>query len=126
MGSRREKSKTHGRRNPAARAPNDLTLAEGATAWSDCQTRSKGQAVPVCLGPLDKPIFDQIFAVPFIEGLKELYDSVITPALRHIVRSAQKYGTESKIHKTPKAMVIRLGTFYSSDNQSIGGREQVL
>ena len=39
----------------------------------------------------------------FTEGTKELYDSGKTPALRHIVKSAQRYGTRSKIHKTPEA-----------------------
>ena len=121
-----------------AREIPDLTLAEGATAGSDRQTRSKGQAVPVGLGPLDKHVFDERFAVPkgdkqFIEGSKELYDSSITPALRHIVRSAQRYGTKSKIHKTPKGTVsssegslpypIRLSTFYPVDDPSIGGRQ---
>ena len=110
---------------------------EGATAGSDRQTHSKGQAVPVCLGPLDKPIFDKRFGVPrgdkqFIEGSKELHDSGITPAIRQIVKSAQRYGTKSKIHKTPEASVssleggllypIRQSIFYPADDPSIGGR----
>ena len=106
-GERTQRSELHGTQNPAARALNDLSLAEGATAGSDRQTRSKGQAVPVCLSPLHKPIFDKRFAVPkgdkqFIEGSKERHDSDRTPALRHIVKSAQRYGTKSKIHKLPR------------------------
>ena len=63
-GERRQRSESHGTHNLAPRALTDLTLVEGATAGSDRQTRSKEQAVPVCLGPLDKPIFDERFAVP--------------------------------------------------------------
>ena len=61
---RSQRSESHGTHNLAPRALTDLALVEGATAWSDRQTRSKGQAVPVCLGPLDKSIFDERFAVP--------------------------------------------------------------
>ena len=87
---------------------------------------------------MDKPIFDERFAVPigdeqFIGGTKELYDSGKTPALRHIVKSAQRYGTRSKIHKTPEASVgssegglpypIRPSIFYTADDPSIGGQQ---
>ena len=97
-GERSPRSESLGTRSPAVRALTELSLAEGATAGSYRQTRSRGQAVPVCLGPLDKPIFDERFAVPigdkqFIEGTKELHDSGKTPALRHIVKSAQRCGT---------------------------------
>ena len=96
-----QRSESPHTQNPAVRTLTELSLVEGATGGSDRQTRSKGQAVPVCLGPLDKPICIERFAVPigdeqFIEGTKELYDSGKTPALRHIVKSAQRYGTRSK------------------------------
>ena len=137
-GEQSQRSELHGPRNPEARALTDLTLAEGATARSNHQTRSKEQAVPVCLGPLDKPIFDERFAVPrgdkqFIKGPKELHESGITPALRHIVRSTQRYGTKSKIHKTSEASVsslagsppypIRPSIFYPVDDPSIAGQQ---
>ena len=136
-GERSQRSELLGAQDPAVTALTELSLAEGATAGSECQTCSKGQAVPVYLGPLDKPIFDERFAVPigdkqFIEGTKELYDSGKTPALRHIVKSAQRYGTKSKIHKTPEASVsspegrlpypIRPSIFYTADDLSIGGQ----
>ena len=137
-GERSQRSESLGTQNPAARALTEQSLAEGATAGSNRQTRSKGQAVPVCVGPLDKPIFDKRFAVPigdeqFIEGTKELYDSGKTPAPRHIVKSAQNYGTRSKIHQTPPASVsnskgglpypIRPSIFYRADDPSIGGQQ---
>ena len=69
----------------------------------------------------------------FIEGSKELYDSGKTPALRHIVKSAQRYGTRSKLHKT-RALVsssegglpypIRPSIFYMADDPSIGGQQR--
>ena len=46
-GERSQRLENHGTQNPAARALTDLALVEGATAGSDRQTRSKGQAVPV-------------------------------------------------------------------------------
>ena len=134
-GERSQRSESLGTQNPAVRALTELSLAEGATAGSDRQTRSKGQAVPVCLGPLDKPIFDERFAVPigdeqFIEGTKELYDSGKTPAPRHIVKSALRCGARSKIHQTPTTSVsssegdlpypIRPSIFYTADDPSIG------
>ena len=62
--------------NPAVSALTGETLLEGAIAGRDRQTRPKGQAILVCLGPLDKPVFDERFAVPtndrqFVEGPKE-------------------------------------------------------
>ena len=140
-GERSQRLELHGTQNPAARALTDLTLAKGATAGSERQTRSKGQAVLVCLEPLVKRIFDERFAVPrgneqFIEGSKELYDSGIIPALSHTVRSAQTYGTKSKIHKTPEASVsnsegslpypIRMSISYSPDDPLIGGPQPPL
>ena len=75
-GERSQRLELHGTQNPTARALTDLALVEGANAGSDNQTRLKGQAVLLCLGPLDKPIFDKRFAVPrgntkIIEGSKE-------------------------------------------------------
>ena len=134
-GERSQRSESLGMQNPVVRALTELSLAEGATAGSDRQTRSKGQAVPVCLGPFDKPIFDERFVVPigdeqFIEGTNKLYDSGKTPALRHIVKSAQRCGARSKIHQTPKTSVsssegdlpypIRSSIFYTADDPSIG------
>ena len=52
-GERSQRSELHGTQNPTARALSNLTLTGGATAGSDRQTRSKGQAVPECLGPLN-------------------------------------------------------------------------
>ena len=81
-----------GTQDPAVRALTGETPPEGAIAWSNRQTRSKGQAIPVCLGPLDKPVFDERFAVPtvdrqFIEGPKEQKSRGVVSALEHIVRS---------------------------------------
>ena len=83
----------------------------------------------MCLGPLDKPVFDERFATPtvdrqFIEGPKKQKSRGVVSALEHIVRSAQKHGTESRIYKTPQATAaspntslpypIGTGAFYTT------------
>ena len=124
---------TTGTQDPAGRALTGGALPEGAIAGSDRQTCSKGQAIPVCLGPLDKPFFDERFAAPtvdrqFIEGPKEQKSSEVVSALEHIVRSARKHRTESRVNTTPQVTAASpnsnlpypIGTraFYSTDERS--------
>ena len=128
-----------GIQNLAVRAHTGTNPSEGAIAGSDPQTRSKGQAIPICLGPLDKPVFDERFAAPrgdrqFIEGPKELNSCGMGSVLEHIIRSAQKYGAKSKVYNTPKAMTTSLdsnlpypigtGTVYSAGEQSTNSRNR--
>ena len=130
-----------GANKPAVKDPTAVSPTEGSVVGSDRQTRSRGQAIPVCLGPLDKPVFDERFATPigegqFIEESKEQKSSGIVSALEHIVRSAQRHRTDSKLFKTPQATAtspstslpypIGPSTFYTSDERVRRREESVV
>ena len=90
-----------GTQNLAVRDLTGMTPPEGAIAGSDRQTHSKGQANPICLGPIDKPVIGQDCQEVIDKSLRDQRASESVKWGDHTGTLSKSYawsGAGSKVH----------------------------